>query len=183
MPDKTQSPTDRTDSRTYVGVEKYVPRVDPAVVTDEAWAEVREAFNRQYEGSPTEAPTEAPTETLPEAPQEGRKDDTGKIPMELLPPELLFAVASVLGFGCQKYGPRNWEKGMAWGRVFGAAMRHLWCWWGGKGPTTRNFAFGDLDAETAFSHLWHAATCIAFLVAYEERGIGTDDRSRVGVSK
>lgn len=73
-------------------------------------------------------------------------------------------------------GARNWEKGMSWGRVFGALMRHLWCWWGGKGPTTKSFLFGDLDDETGYSHLWHAGCCIAFLIAYEERGVGEDDR-------
>ncbi len=73
-------------------------------------------------------------------------------------------------------GARNWEKGMKWGRVFGAAMRHLWCWWGGQAPATLNFAFGDLDDETKFSHLWHALCCVAFLVTYEQRGVGQDDR-------
>jgi hypothetical protein len=79
-------------------------------------------------------------------------------------------------------GDRNWELGMSWGRVFGALMRHLWAWWGGRGPTTKSFLFGDLDSETGMSHLWHAACCIAFLVAYEERGAGTDDRLGTGAT-
>lgn len=107
---------------------------------------------------------------------DGVKFDAGKPPYELIAPELMEAVARILGFGAAKYGERNWEKGMAWGRVFGAMMRHLWAWWGGKGPTTKSFLFGELDDETGFSHLWHAACCIMFLIAYEERGIGTDDR-------
>ena len=110
------------------------------------------------------------------APGEGRKDDTGKVRFELLPPELLFGTAVILTFGAKKYEDRNWEKGMSWGRVFGALMRHLWAWWGGKGPTTKSFLLGDLDEETGHSHLWHAACCLAFLIAYEERRIGTDDR-------
>jgi hypothetical protein len=108
--------------------------------------------------------------------KEGRKDDSGKIRMELIPPELLFATAEILTFGAAKYEVRNWEKGMSWGRVFGAMMRHLWAWWGGKGPTARSFLFDEIDAETGRSHLWHAACCLAFLIAYEERGSGTDDR-------
>ncbi len=107
---------------------------------------------------------------------EGIKFDAGKAPYELLAPELMEAVSRILGFGAAKYGSRNWEKGMAWGRVFGALMRHLWAWWGGQGPTTKSFLFSDLDAETGFSHLWHAGCCIMFLIAYEERQIGTDDR-------
>lgn len=107
----------------------------------------------------------------------GRKDDNDKIRLELIPPELPLAVGTVLTFGAKKYSDRNWEKGMKWSRVFGAAMRHLLAWWGGRGPTSVNFAFGDLDDETGFSHLWHAACCIAFLIAFEDRGMTAyDDR-------
>src|SRR5690606_17909863 len=107
---------------------------------------------------------------------EGRKDDNDKVRMELLPPEPLFAIAKVLTFGAQKYDDRNWEKGLRWGPLFGAVMRHLWAWRGGKGPTTRSFLFGDLDDETSYSHLWHAGCCLFFLISYEERGSGEDDR-------
>lgn len=107
---------------------------------------------------------------------EGTKFDGGKIRLELIPPELLFAVGSILTFGADKYDDRNWEKGMKWSRVFGAAMRHAWSWWGGKGPTTKSFLFGELDDETKRSHLWHLGCCVAFLIAYEEREIGEDDR-------
>jgi len=114
-------------------------------------------------------------------PEEGNKDDNGKVRMDLVPPEIVFAIADILSFGAGKYGSRNWEKGMAWGRPFAALMRHMWAWWGGKGPTSRSFLFGDTDEETKRSHLWHAACCLAFLVTFEERGIGTDDRSDKGL--
>lgn len=107
---------------------------------------------------------------------EGRKDDGEKVRMDLIPPELLFAVGDILTFGAKKYADRNWENGMKWGRVYGALMRHMWMWWGGKGPTTKSFLLGELDAETGKSHLWHAGCCLAFLIAYEERGVGEDDR-------
>jgi hypothetical protein len=107
---------------------------------------------------------------------EGVKYDAGKARMELIAPEFMFGTAIILTFGAAKYADRNWEKGMGWGRVFGALMRHLWAWWGSKTPTKTNFLFGDLDAETGFSHLWHAACCLMFLIAYEARGSGTDDR-------
>lgn len=97
---------------------------------------------------------------------EGIKKDDGKVRMDLLPPELLFAVSDILAFGANKYADRNWEKGMKWGRVFGACMRHMWAWWGGE----------QNDPETGKSHLWHAATNIAFLIAYEQRKVGEDDR-------
>lgn len=107
---------------------------------------------------------------------EGVKNDGGKLPLHLLPAEALFAAATILDFGQKKYAPRNWERGMAWSRVFGALMRHMWCWWAGNQGTSKSFLFGDLDEETKCSHLWHALCCIIFLVTYEERGVGEDDR-------
>lgn len=68
-------------------------------------------------------------------------------------------------------GDRNWELGMNWSRVFGALMRHMWAWWGGE----------KVDPETGKSHLWHAGCCIAFLIAYEERKVGNDDRPKENV--
>ncbi len=98
---------------------------------------------------------------------EGVKHDSGKgIRPELIPPEAIEALGTVLAFGAKKYADRNWELGMDWGRVFGAAMRHLWAWWKKE----------DKDPETGYSHLWHAFTCIAFLLSYEQRKIGKDSR-------
>lgn len=99
---------------------------------------------------------------------EGQKFDSDKLRYELLPPELLEEVARVLTFGAHKYSARNWELGMAWSRPFAALMRHMWAWWRGE----------DKDPETGYSHLSHAACCIAFLVSYEARNAGTDDRPK-----
>lgn len=107
---------------------------------------------------------------------EGVKMDEGKVRFDLVPPEFMFALGQVLTFGAQKYGDRNWEHGMKWGRVFGALMRHMWAWWAGKGPTNESFLFGSLDQETGYSHLWHAAACVCFLVTFELRKAGCDDR-------
>lgn len=98
--------------------------------------------------------------------EEGRKDDAEKVRLELIPPEAIFALGDILTFGAGKYAPRNWERGMSWGRVFAALMRHLWSWW----------ARADADPETGRSHLWHALCCLVFLIAYESRSTGTDDR-------
>lgn len=96
----------------------------------------------------------------------GWKMDAGKARIDLIAPEMVYGVASVLAFGAAKYSERNWEKGMSWGRCFGAMMRHLWSWWAGE----RN------DPESGWPHLAHAACCLMFLMAYEARQIGTDDR-------
>lgn len=104
------------------------------------------------------------------------KFDTDKVRIELFPGDALFAISDILTSGAKKYEDRNWEKGMLWSRPFGALMRHMWAWWMGKVPTKYNFLFGDLDMETGRSHLWHAGCCIVFLISYELRGIGGDDR-------
>jgi hypothetical protein len=95
------------------------------------------------------------------------KTDDNKHRFDLIPAEALFALTDIITFGARKYADRNWEKGMSWGRMFGALMRHMWAWWGGE----------DLDPESGKSHLWHALCCLVFLVAYEQRKIGKDDRS------
>ncbi len=107
----------------------------------------------------------------------GVKFDAGKIRIELIPPEFILAVATILTVGAIKYADRNWELGMKWSRVYGAMLRHLLAWWGNKtARTTHSFLFGPLDLETGYSHLWHAGACLAFLISYEERNIGEDDR-------
>ena len=101
----------------------------------------------------------------PDAP--GVKFDEDKPRMDLIPPEALFAAAKILGYGANKYSARNWEKGMDWGRVYAAAQRHMNAWWEGE----------RYDIESGYSHLWHALVNVLMLVAFEERGDGTDDRS------
>jgi len=97
---------------------------------------------------------------------EGVKFDQGKDPWHLAPIDAFRAIIKVLAFGAKKYAPRNWEKGMDWSRPYGALQRHLNDWWEGQ----------DKDPETRMSHLWHAGCCVCFLIAYEIRGIGKDDR-------
>lgn len=107
----------------------------------------------------------------PDAPENltttgGTKNDTGKLPWHLLPPDALDAILGVLDYGALKYGDRNWEQGMAWNRPFSALMRHMWAYWRGE----------DYDPETGQLHLAHAACCILFLLGYQLRGIGEDNR-------
>tara|TARA_B100000780_G_scaffold175895_1_gene123227 strand:- start:589 stop:1056 length:468 start_codon:yes stop_codon:yes gene_type:complete len=101
-----------------------------------------------------------------EAPIKFVKDDNAKTRYDLLPPELLEETAKVLTFGAQKYSAHNWAQGASWSRYFSAMMRHMWAWWRGE----------DNDPETGFSHLAHAACCLSFLIAYQRRGLGEDDR-------
>ena len=100
----------------------------------------------------------------------GVKDDAEKLRFDLIAPEALTALTTILTYGCNKYGDRNWERGMSWGRPFAALMRHMWAWWARSGP----------DPETGYSHLWHAIACISFLITYEARKMDQyDDRPNV----
>lgn len=94
------------------------------------------------------------------------KHDYGKPKWSLMPWDAARQVVAVLTFGAQKYPPRNWEAGAAYSRYFDALQRHVTAWWAGE----------TNDPETGLHHLAHAGCCMLFLLAYELRGIGKDDR-------
>ena len=87
---------------------------------------------------------------------EGTKNDNGKIRTDLLPAGALMKVAEVLTMGAEKYEDRNWEKGIDFGRVYGALLRHLWAWQASE----------NHDPESEKLHLAHAATNALFLLHY-----------------
>jgi hypothetical protein len=95
------------------------------------------------------------------------KHDEGKIRFDLIPPQPLWDLAEVYTIGEQKYSARNWEKGLPWGRVFAAVMRHLWAFWNGE----------DVDEEDGLSHLAHAAWGCFALLEYLRTHRELDDRS------
>lgn len=97
---------------------------------------------------------------------EGVKHDEGKLRFDLIPPEAEEALATILTIGALEYGEENWSKGMDWGRVYAALRRHLFSWWTGE----------NIDPKSGKPHLWHVLTNAAFLVAYEARNAGNDNR-------
>lgn len=99
----------------------------------------------------------------------GVKFDQEKLRWELVPYDAVEEVVKVLTFGAKKYAPRNWERGMDWSRVYAALIRHMTSWFHGQ----------DTDPETGISHLAHAGCCLMFLIAYEKRGTGNDDRPKL----
>jgi len=99
----------------------------------------------------------------------GVKFDGEKARYDLLVPLALDQIAQVSAYGAKKYAERNFEKGMSWGRVFAAAMRHLWAFWRGE----------FLDPESKLPHLAHAAWNVMALMLYSSGGYTQfDDRSR-----
>jgi len=102
----------------------------------------------------------------PNSPDKGKKYDGGKPMVQLLSPVAMTKIAEVMTFGAKKYGPDNWRQGIAWTRVLGALLRHVFAYLGGQ----------DKDPETGLSHLAHAGCCAMFLLEYEETHREKDDR-------
>lgn len=98
---------------------------------------------------------------------EGRKDDADKLRFDLIPPRPLELVAEVYTIGAKKYADRNWEKGLKWGRVFAAMMRHAWKWWRGEQR--------DPDGQ---HHLASVVWCALALMEYELTHPELDDRPK-----
>lgn len=99
--------------------------------------------------------------------EKGTKHDTGKSRVDLISPNFLLGVGDVLAFGAKKYDAWNWTKGIEYSRLIGAAMRHLLAFSSGE----------DVDKESGFSHLYHAACCLMML---SEMHPEMDDRFKGG---
>jgi len=94
------------------------------------------------------------------------KFDKGKRRYDLIPYDALEEIIKALEHGAEKYDDHNWVKCPKRSRYWAAMMRHSTQWFKGE----------DKDAESGLSHLAHAGACILFLIAYELRGLGQDDR-------
>lgn len=84
------------------------------------------------------------------------KYDNGKPPMHLIPPEVLFSIATTLSFGAKKYGENDWRRdlnGVKMSRNYSSLQRHLNQFWMGE----------DIDPESGLCHLDHALCQLIFL--------------------
>lgn len=100
----------------------------------------------------------------------GKKFDSEKPKMYLLPPKATVEVAKVLTFGAAKYDEDNWRKlENAQNRYSGGALRHIF-----------SHLDGELeDPETNLSHLAHAICCLMFKLELElEDGKGKEEKLR-----
>ena len=64
--------------------------------------------------------------------EEGTKHDEGKLRYDLIPPYSLRKLAEVYTIGAEKYGDRNWEKGISKDQLVAALMRHTELYRGGE---------------------------------------------------
>lgn len=97
-----------------------------------------------------------------------KKFDSAKPRTDLLPADALLGAARAFGYGAKKYADWNYLKGdgLPWGKMLGAAFRHLLAWSLGE----------DIDEESKLHHLDLAAAEVLMLSAAVKRGRGLDDR-------
>jgi deoxycytidylate deaminase len=85
--------------------------------------------------------------------KEFMKFDSDKLRYDLIPPEVLKALAEVLTYGAKKYKPNNWRECDDPERYIGALLRHL-----------QAYRLGDrVDVESGLDHLAMAMTNVAML--------------------
>lgn len=99
----------------------------------------------------------------------GKKFDSGKPDLSLIPLSALIEEAKGFMLGERKYGRYNYSEGMEASRLVGAALRHILAWQQGE----------NQDPESGASHLGHARCCLAMLLECERLGTLKDNRNLV----
>lgn len=84
----------------------------------------------------------------------------------LIDPIALTELGNVAGMGAAKYEKWNYLKGYDWSLSFNAMQRHAMQFWAGE----------NIDSESGYEHMAHAAWHGLALVSFVKRGLGTDDR-------
>lgn len=97
---------------------------------------------------------------------QGTKEDKEKLRYDLLSPTSLEGLVKILTQGEKDYGERNWEKGIKWGKIFGAMMRHAWKMWSGE----------DIDKKSGLPHIDHIQANAHFLSHYRIHNKEFDNR-------
>ena len=99
----------------------------------------------------------------------GKKFDSEKPMLYLLPPKSINEVGKVLTYGAQKYDPENWRKvDDLQNRYTSAALRHIFAHMEGE----------EDDKETGLSHLAHAMCCLLFKLEDKLIGESKEERTR-----
>ncbi len=96
------------------------------------------------------------------------KADAGKAKLSLVPMQILYDVAAIREYGCNKYadgGKENWRQ-VSKERYRDAMLRHM---------TEYIRDPGSVDKESGLPHLWHMACNVAFLCEMER-----EDHEQIG---
>ncbi len=72
----------------------------------------------------------------------------GKGRMDLLPVDAIFELARIYEAGCEKYGDRNWERGIPLSRYIDSGLRHIF-----------KFLRGDEDEPHLPMGNWNFSCC------------------------
>lgn len=96
----------------------------------------------------------------------GKRLNSGKVPLSMVPNSAIYAIARVFEAGAKKYEKNNWRRGMNHTIPYECALRHLLKYAEGE----------DRDDETGELHLAHALTNIAMLIEYQTSCPHLDDR-------
>lgn len=83
-------------------------------------------------------------------------DDPKKNPLDLLDPEFLLGVGEILRQGAAKYARGNWMRGMSWGGVLAAILRHTLAIANGE----------DTDPDSGELHVYHLGCEVMFLARF-----------------
>jgi len=96
-----------------------------------------------------------------------------KLPLEVVPPSAVHALAEAFADGARKYGPYNWrEKTISSSIYYAAALRHITAWWDGE----------DIARDSGVPHLHHAIACLAMLIDGGSVGKLNDNRPPKGAA-
>lgn len=92
----------------------------------------------------------------------GDRFNTDKPRFDLLPWDVLGALAWHYHCGAQKYDARNWEQGLKWNEGCAASLaRHLAKWSTGEDFETENIKGKDYTFYHDVAILWNAAAMVA----------------------
>ena len=104
------------------------------------------------------------------------KYDAGKPRLDLIRPEFTLALGEALGYGANKYNEKvgdtpNYLKGggFNYSKIIGSLERHIQYWKMGE----------NIDEESKLHHLSLAAANLMFLLTYELKSKGIDDRTKL----
>lgn len=143
---------------------------EPSLQYGDTAPDLRKYIEKKYPNV-TQGPITQPQPGEPAPKTGGRKDDQNKLRFDLIPVRPMELLAEVFMIGARRYADRNWERGLAWGRVYGALQRHAHAWWGGEQR--------DPDGQ---HHLASVAWCALALMEYERTHPELDDRKSKAVT-
>lgn len=96
----------------------------------------------------------------------GKRFNQGKTRHDLVPAFAQEQYAKVITMGCEKYGERNWERGMKWSKILASLERHIQAIKRGE----------DYDPESGLLHSAHVMCNAGFLTEYYKIFPQGDDR-------